>query len=131
VVTLLPIWRYEARWVRGQDSPRLPNRCADDLLSIIEQARLDMLERDYPHTMKCPLDNLYGMHVYLRLPLDHLFHSEHFALVGIKRLPAFGSDHFPILVEIAYVERLDQQQQGLVPDSKDMQWADEKAAEEG
>lgn len=338
VVTLLPIWRHEAWWVRGQDFPRLQyaalavlllaiewfalgrgsgrwwllsgvtfaclvyqlwwivphtrlhrrevksatdpdpndtlrimsvnvlmtNRRADDLLRIIEkanpdvviavetdlwwQARLDVLERDRPHTMKCPLDNLYGMHVYSRLaledgrtqflvepgvpsmhamlvlrsgrrvrlhcvhpkppspsenpssaprdaeliavaksvaeseqgtpvivagdlndvawsattrlfrkisglldprvgrgmyntfhagipllrwPLDHLFHSEHFALVGIERLPAFGSDHFPILVEIAHVERLDQQQEGLAPDADDAQWADEKAAEEG
>lgn len=339
VVTLLPIWRYEAWWVRDQDFPRLqyaafallllalewfvlergsarwwllagitlaclvyqvwwivphtrlyrqevksatdpdpdetlrimgvnvlmPNRRADDLLRIIDQAhpdviiavetdlwwqsRLDVLEhKGYQHTMKCPLDNLYGMHVYSRLaledaqtqylvepgvpsmhamlvlrsgrrvrlhcvhpkppspsenpssaprdaeliavaksvaesehdtpvivagdlndvawsattrlfrktsrlldprvgrgmyntfhasipllrwPLDHLFHSEHFALVRIERLPAFGSDHFPILVEIAYVERLDQQQEALAPDSDDAKWAEEKAAEKG
>lgn len=335
VLTLLPIWRYEAWWVRGQDFPRLqyaglallllvfewialepgsarwwllsgitlaclvyqawwilpytplhrpevkrvrdpeaadalrilgvnvlmPNRRADDLLRIIQQAdpdvviavetdrwwqeRLDVLERDYPHSMKCPLDNLYGMNVYSRLaledgqtqflvepgvpsmhamlvlrsgrrvrlhcvhpkppsptenassaprdseliavaksvaeseqdtpvivagdlndvawsattrlfrktsrlldprvgrgmyntyhtrwpflrwPLDHLFHSEHFALVGITRLPAFGSDHFPILVKLAYVEKIDMQQEGLTPDADDARWADEKAA---
>jgi endonuclease/exonuclease/phosphatase (EEP) superfamily protein YafD len=338
VLTLLPIWRHEAWWVRGQDFPRLQyaalavlllviewvvlqrgsaggwllvgitlacllyqawwilphtplyrnevksvreprpddtlrimgvnvlmtNRRADDLLRIIEQARpdviiavetdlwwqarLDVLERDYTHTMKCPLDNLYGMHVYSRLPLedgqtqflvepgvpsmhamlvlrsgrrvrlhcvhpkppsptenpssaprdaeliavaksvakseqgtpvivagdlndvawsattrlfrkisrlldprvgrgmyntfhagipllrwplDHLFHSEHFGLVSITRLPAFGSDHFPILIEMAYVERLDQQQEAPAQDSGDAQWADEKAAEQG
>jgi endonuclease/exonuclease/phosphatase (EEP) superfamily protein YafD len=338
VVTLLPIWRHEAWWVRGQDFPRLqyaalallllalqwflldresagvwglaavtlaclayhawwilpytplhrrevksvhdarpddtlrilgvnvlqPNRRADDLLRIIEQARpdvviavetdlwwqgrLDALQPDYAHAMKCPLDDLYGMHVYSRLPLedaqtqflvepgvpsmhtmlvlrsgrkvrlhcvhpkppsptenassaprdaeliavaksvaasergqpvivagdlndvawsattrlfrkisglldprvgrgmyntfhagipllrwplDHLFHSEHFGLVGIRRLPAFGSDHFPILVELAYVGGLEQQQEGLTPDRDDVRWADEKAAEEG
>ncbi len=337
VVTLLPIWRYEAWWVRGQDFPRLqyaaiallllplewfaldrgdgrswlllgatlaclvyqawwifphtplhrhevqtaenadpketlrimgvnvlmPNRRADELLRIIErerpdviiavetdrwwQSRLDALERDYPHAMKCPLDNLYGMHLYSRLPLedgavqflvepdipsmhamlvlrsgrrvrlhcvhpkppsptenpgssprdaeliavaksvaeteqdkpvivagdlndvawsattrlfrkisglldprvgrgmfntfhagypflrwplDHLFHSEHFAVVGLRRLPAFGSDHFPILVEIAYVPNLDAEQEGLEPDAGDERWADEKAAHE-
>uniref|UniRef100_UPI0011809CCC endonuclease/exonuclease/phosphatase family protein n=1 Tax=Luteimonas sp. 4-12 TaxID=2027406 RepID=UPI0011809CCC len=37
----------------------------------------------------------------LRWPLDHLFHSEHFTLVSMERLPAVGSDHFPILVELA------------------------------
>jgi len=310
LLTLLPIWRYEAWWVRGQDFPRLqyaaagllllaiewlaldwsqrsswvliavtlaclvyqawwifpftplhrkevksvgnadpkeslrimgvnvlmPNRNADGLLRIINDARpdviiavetdlwwqnqLDVLDREYPHSMKCPLDNLYGMHVYSRLliedgaiqflvepdipsmhallvlpsgrrvrmhcvhpkppsptenpgsserdaeliavaksvadsesgapvivagdlndvawsattrlfrkisglldprvgrgmyntfhasypflrwPLDHLFHSDHFAVVNLARLPAFGSDHFPILVEIAFV----------------------------
>jgi endonuclease/exonuclease/phosphatase (EEP) superfamily protein YafD len=45
-----------------------------DILVTLEsdewwQARLDILESDYPHTIKCPLDNLYGMHVYSRLPL--------------------------------------------------------------
>ena len=34
------------------------------------QDRLDALERTMPHSIKCPLDNLYGMHVYSRLPLD-------------------------------------------------------------
>ena len=338
VLTLLPIWRYEAWWVRGQDFPRLqygallllllpvewlaldraessswllmgvtlgclvyqawwifphtplhrkevksatdpdpaetlrimgvnvlmPNRRADDLLRIIEaarpdviiavetdrwwQGRLDVLERDYPHTMKCPLDNLYGMHVYSRLmledgaiqflvepgipsmhamlvlrsgqrvrlhcvhpkppsptenpdssprdaeliavaksvadseqdtpvivagdlndvawsattrlfrkisglldprvgrgmyntfhasypfmrwPLDHLFHSEHFAVVSLARLRAFGSDHFPILVEIVFTANLDAQQEGLTPEASDEKWASEKAMQEG
>ena len=34
------------------------------------QSHLDKLEDIYPHTIKCPLDNLYGMHVYSRLPLE-------------------------------------------------------------
>jgi endonuclease/exonuclease/phosphatase (EEP) superfamily protein YafD len=43
-----------------------------DILVTLEsdawwQARLDTLEPDYPHTIKCPLDNLYGMHVYSKL----------------------------------------------------------------
>lgn len=37
----------------------------------------------------------------LRWPLDHLFHSEHFALVEMRRLPPFGSDHFAILTRLA------------------------------
>lgn len=36
----------------------------------------------------------------VRWPLDHLFHSPDFRLVGLKRLPAIGSDHFPMMVEL-------------------------------
>lgn len=36
----------------------------------------------------------------VRWPLDHVFHSDHFALVSIRRLPAMGSDHFPMLFEL-------------------------------
>lgn len=61
------------------------NRRADDFLALVRkhdpdvvvtlesnawwQSRLDTLEPDYPHTIKCPLENLYGMHVYSKLPL--------------------------------------------------------------
>lgn len=37
----------------------------------------------------------------MRWPLDHVFHSEHFMLVELKRLPPFGSDHFALLTELA------------------------------
>lgn len=38
----------------------------------------------------------------LRVPLDHVFHTGEFRLVALRRLPKFGSDHFPILVELSY-----------------------------
>lgn len=69
-------------------------------------------------------------HWYLRWPLDHLFHSRHFAAVGLTRLPAFGSDHFPILVELAHHAHLDRQQEGLSPDSDDKEWAAENLQEQ-
>lgn len=40
----------------------------------------------------------------VRWPLDHLFHSAHFRLAGMHRLPACGSDHFPVLFELALCE---------------------------
>lgn len=238
-----------------------PNRNASALLAIVEanrpsvlvavetdewwQAQLDVLERDYPHALKCPQDNLYGMHLYSRLPLedgeiqflvedgtpsihtvvilrsgcrvrlhvlhpappsptendesserdaeliivgksvakselpvvvtgdlndvawsattrlfrkisglldprvgrmmcntfharypffrwplDHLFHSHHFTLSRLERLPAFGSDHFPILIELAFEPSRGKQQEGLDADADDHAWAEEKAAAE-
>ena len=39
---------------------------------------------------------------FLRFPLDHCFHSRHFRLVALRRLAAFGSDHFPLYLELSY-----------------------------
>ncbi|WP_165769504.1 endonuclease/exonuclease/phosphatase family protein [Arboricoccus pini] len=41
----------------------------------------------------------------LRWPLDHVFHSPDFVLRRLRRLPAFGSDHFPIMVELDHAPR--------------------------
>lgn len=38
----------------------------------------------------------------VRWPLDHVFLTEEFALHAIHRLPAFGSDHFPILIAVEH-----------------------------
>lgn len=238
-----------------------PNRNTDALIALIRehqphvfvtletdawwQERLDVLESDYPYSMKCPLDNLYGMHVYSRLelrdsaiqflveddipsmhamavlpsgrkvrmhfvhpappsptehdesterdaellvvaksvagldtpvivagdlndvawstttrlfrkisglldprvgrgmfnsfhadywffrwPLDHLFHSKHFTLSFIKRLPHFGSGHFPVLVELSFDQARGAHQEGLAPDAADLALAEEKIAAE-
>jgi endonuclease/exonuclease/phosphatase (EEP) superfamily protein YafD len=45
-----------------------------DVLLFVEtddwwQVQLDSLQATHPHTVKCPLDNLYGMHLYSRLEL--------------------------------------------------------------
>ncbi|WP_372723232.1 endonuclease/exonuclease/phosphatase family protein [Novipirellula sp.] len=39
---------------------------------------------------------------YMRFPLDHVFHSTHFTVSDIRRLPDVGSDHFPIMIELRY-----------------------------
>ncbi|MFO7529903.1 MAG: endonuclease/exonuclease/phosphatase family protein [Marinobacter sp.] len=37
----------------------------------------------------------------LRWPLDHVFHSDHFKLVRMEKGPAWGSDHFPVFIELS------------------------------
>ncbi|HEX2091479.1 MAG TPA: endonuclease/exonuclease/phosphatase family protein [Longimicrobiaceae bacterium] len=39
---------------------------------------------------------------FFRYPLDHVFHSDDFRLVSLRRLPHIGSDHFPLLIELSY-----------------------------
>ena len=38
---------------------------------------------------------------FMRFPLDHIFVSDHYSLVEMKRLQAYGSDHFPMIAEMA------------------------------
>lgn len=239
-----------------------PNRNAQGLIDLVRryepdvvvtletnswwEDQLGVLERDYPHTLKCPLENLYGMHVYSKLPferaekrflvepdipsmhflfrlrngqrfrlhcvhptppsptenpssaerdaelivvaksiakthlpvvvagdlndvawssttrlfrkvsklldprvgrgmfntfharfplfrwpLDHVFHSRDFALERLERLPAFGSDHFPIFASLSFEPEKKAEQPALEADAEDYAWADEKTAGQG
>lgn len=47
-------------------------------------------------------NTFHAKYPLLRWPLDHVFHSFHFKLCAFKRLPYFGSDHFPIYIELKY-----------------------------
>lgn len=45
--------------------------------------------------------NTYNARIpFLRWPLDHVFHSEHFKLVRLETGPGWGSDHFPVFIEL-------------------------------
>lgn len=54
-----------------------------------------------------------------RWPLDHVFHSDHFELIQMRRLPSFGSDHFPVMIELQYHPSNPHQQEGLQADAQD------------
>ncbi len=67
---------------------------------------------------------------FLRWPLDHLFHSAHFRLVSLERLPNIGSDHFPMLFELALAEgEATAGERPAQPDSDDIEEADEVASD--
>ncbi len=38
--------------------------------------------------------------IWMRFPLDHVFHSSHFTIREVKRMPYVGSDHFPIFIDL-------------------------------
>ena len=50
-------------------------------------------------------NSFHAHHPWMRWPLDHVFYSPDFLLGGLRRLPAFGSDHFPILIDLEYHPR--------------------------
>lgn len=45
----------------------------------------------------------------LRWPLDHVFHSDDLAIAELRLLDYTGSDHFPLLVDLAWVPEDDEQ----------------------
>ena len=79
-----------------------------------------------PRVGRGMFNTFHAGHIFMRWPLDHLFHSRHFTLGTIQRLPYFGSDHFPILVELALEPDRGISQKGLDADRCDQAWAEEK-----
>jgi len=60
-----------------------------------------------------------------RWPLDHIFHSDHFKLVKMKRLKSIGSDHFPIYSKLYYNPDYQTEQDEPDADSDEMEFAND------
>jgi endonuclease/exonuclease/phosphatase (EEP) superfamily protein YafD len=65
----------------------------------------------------------------MRWPLDHIFHSDHFELVQLARLPHFGSDHFPMFAALQYSEKATLEQEKPESGPEDEKAADKKIDE--
>ena len=68
---------------------------------------------------------------FLRWPLDHLFHSKHFTLDLMARLPSIGSDHFPLITRIMLAPDRGRDQQPLAAEEGDQEQAKNLAREQG
>ena len=68
--------------------------------------------------------------LYLRYPLDHVFHSNHFTLTDLRRLPHIGSDHFPVLIELCYEPEVRREPPTPRLRANDEKNADDKLAKE-
>lgn len=95
VLPYTKLWRVEVPRATRRDASAhlsimtanvlMPNRNADALISLARkhkpcvlvtlesdawwESKLDSLRDSLPNAVKCPLDNLYGMHVYTSLPI--------------------------------------------------------------
>lgn len=98
ILPYTPLWPVEVNSATDSSAENMlsiltanvltPNRNADALLAMVKerapdilvtlesdqwwQNHLDVLTEQMPYSIKCPLDNLYGMHVYSRQPLSEI-----------------------------------------------------------
>ena len=71
-------------------------------------------------------NSFHARYFFLRFPLDHFFHSAHFRLLELRRLPYFGSDHFPMYIRLSYEPEAEHQQDPMPADRSDEAEAEEK-----
>lgn len=75
------------------------------------------------------MSTFHAKYWFARWPLDHLFHSDDFTLVAMRRLPKFGSDHFPIHVVLHYEPPAQLEQDGPHADREERVEAEQKIRE--
>lgn len=64
-------------------------------------------------------NTFHAKYPLLRWPLDHLFVSNDFKLVSLKRLSNIGSDHFPMYAELVYCNATGENQTPNAPSVED------------
>jgi endonuclease/exonuclease/phosphatase (EEP) superfamily protein YafD len=64
-----------------------------------------------------------------RYPLDHVFHSDSFRLVELRRLPYVGSDHFPVYVALSHEPQAAVEQEAPADSADDLREAHETVVE--
>lgn len=84
-----------------------------------------------PRVGRGMFNTFHARYPFCRWPVDHIFHSYHFTVVRLARLGYCGSDHFPVLIELAVDPSAPHRQQGLAADADDKKEAREKMREEG
>lgn len=74
-------------------------------------------------------NTFHAKYPFIRWPLDHIFHSDHFKLISMHRCSKTGSDHFPILVNLHCDGDYTSDQLRPEPDKEDIEESEEKINE--
>lgn len=74
-------------------------------------------------------NTFHANYPFLRFPLDHFFHSNHFRLIDFKRLHHVGSDHFPVYIALSLEPDASLTQEELEADESAEKEANEKIEE--
>jgi endonuclease/exonuclease/phosphatase (EEP) superfamily protein YafD len=82
-----------------------------------------------PRVGRGMFSTFHAKHPFARYPLDHVFHTRHFSLKELRRLPYIGSDHFPILAELAFTPERTNAVSAPEPSAADLDNAGEMIAD--
>ncbi len=71
-------------------------------------------------------NTFHADHWWMRFPLDHIFHSAHFTVSGMERLPHVGSDHFPIVIDLQLAPSQKQEHEVMQQEAGDDEAAEKR-----
>jgi endonuclease/exonuclease/phosphatase (EEP) superfamily protein YafD len=74
-------------------------------------------------------NSFHADYFFLRYPLDHIFHTNQFRLIEIRRLESIGSDHFPIYAALSFEPENAAAQPQPQPEREDVEDAQENVRE--
>ncbi|CAN5604131.1 endonuclease/exonuclease/phosphatase family protein [soil metagenome] len=110
-----------------------PTMVAGDLNDVAWSRTTTMFQRISnlldPRIGRGLYNSFHAHHWFMRFPLDHVFHSNHFRLEKLVRMPDVGSDHFPILVSLCLEKTAELTQKEPQADEEEKQEADETIQE--
>jgi endonuclease/exonuclease/phosphatase (EEP) superfamily protein YafD len=120
-----------AREVRQRGGPAI---VAGDLNDVAWSRTTSQFQRISglldPRKGRGMFNTFHAKNPLLRWPLDHVFHSEHFLLGEMRRLPAFGSDHFPIYIRLVFQREAAGMQEKPQADAADRETAAERISDD-
>ena len=94
---------FVGRMINQQDAPTI---IAGDLNDVAWSRTTKLFQKVSglldPRVGRGLYTSFHAQYPIIRFPLDHVFHSKHFRLAELRRLPSIGSDHFPIFIALSY-----------------------------